>query len=263
MNAPVKCVTWNVNSIRARLHRVTAFLKAHQPDVVCLQELKCTADVFPYLPIREMGYQAALYGQPTYNGVAILAREMPENVHVGLDNQARVIAGTTLGVRWINLYVPNGQKVGSDKYEYKLRWLAELESFLADQEEIAPEYVLMGDFNVVLDELDTAHPERWEGKIPVDPSTRERLKVIQDRWKLVDILRKHAPGPGVFTWWDFRTRGFEWNDGIRIDHILATPGLAERSLHAWVDVEERGKEKPSDHAPVLARFLPPNGHPAR
>jgi len=263
MQSPIKCVTWNVNSVRARTERILAFLDAHQPDIACLQEIKCTESKFPFALLQERGYQAAVFGQPAYNGVAILASEHPTDVQIGLDGEARVIAGTALGVRWINVYVPNGQRVGAEKYEYKLRWLKHLRRFLVDQMKVVKDFVLMGDFNVILDDIDTAHPDKWEGTVLCDPITRERLATIQERWKLVDVLRKHAPGPGVYTWWDYRSRGFEWNDGVRIDHILATPGIAARSVNAWVDVEERGQERPSDHAPVLARILRPNGHQAK
>ncbi len=261
MDSPIKCVTWNVNSARARYERMAAFLTAHQPDVVCLQEVKCTAAVFPFSDLMDLGYEAALFGQRTYNGVAILSREQVSQVDTGLDQEARVIAGTALGVRWINVYVPNGQRVGSAKYQYKLAWLAQLESFLLEQQARHGDFVLVGDFNVIFDDLDAAHPDAWEGTVLCDPATRGKVEKIRQRLGLVDILRKHAPGPGVYTWWDYRSSGFEWNDGVRIDHILMTPGLASRSVNAWVDAAERGRERPSDHAPVLARLLL-SGHPA-
>ena len=261
MSSPLKYATWNVNSVRARIDRVTAFLEAHRPDLVGIQELKCTDEKFPYAPLKSLGYHIELFGQPTYNGVALLSAAPITDVDTGLDKEARVIAGTAFGTRWINVYVPNGQRIGSEKYDYKLRWLKKLEPFLQRQKERFGDFVLMGDFNIIQDDLDVAHPDEWKKAVICDPVTRELVHGIRERLGLDDILRKHAPGPGVYTWWDYRTRGFSWNDGIRIDHIFLTEGLVERSVHAWVDIQERAQEKPSDHAPVLARLLP-NGHPA-
>ena len=213
MGSPIKCATWNVNSARARLGHITAFLSAHQPDVVCLQELKCTEADFPSGTLMELGFESVVHGQRTYNGVAILSRTRATEVDTGLDDEARVIAGTTLGVRWINVYVPNGRRVGSSKYDYKLRWLAQLEDFLVAQRSRHGEFVLMGDFNVILEDLDTAHPEDWKGTVLCDPATRAQVDRIRQRLALKDILRKYAPGPGVYTWWDYRNRGFQTNDG--------------------------------------------------
>ncbi len=260
----VKIVTWNVNSARARLGRLTTFLEAHKPDVACLQEIKATDGTFPFDALEAMGYKAAIFGQPSYNGVAILSRKEAIDIDCGLDEQARVIAATACGIRFVNVYVPNGGQVGSDKHEYKLRWLRELEAFLADQQARHGDFVVLGDFNVAPAALDAAHPEDWTASVLCEPRTRERLADLEQRFNLVDLLRQHAEGAGVYTWWDYRTDGFRWNDGLRIDHILATPTLAESCVHAWVDVAERGNERPSDHAPVLARLLVPgvNGHPA-
>lgn len=256
MTTPIKCVSWNVNSARARLERIKDFLAAHRPDVLCLQELKCTEAKFPLADVRALGYEAALFGQPTYNGVAILSKRRAAAVDTGLDDQARVIAGTVLGVRWVNVYVPNGQRVGSEKYRYKLAWLDKLENFLVAQKARYGEFVLMGDFNTIFDVLDAAHPAAWEGTVLHDPATRAKMEGICRRLRLEDAVRRHAPGPGLYTWWDYRNRGFQVNDGLRIDHIFMTPALAARSVNAWVDVAERGAERPSDHAPLLARLIP-------
>ncbi len=261
MSSVIKCITWNVNGIRTRRDRVSALLEAHQPDVVCLQEVKCTQEKYPLDSFLRSGYESAVFGQPAYNGVAILSRQRATDVATGLDDQARAIAGTVHGIRWVNVYVPNGGTVGSPKYAYKLGWLEQLEVFLMTQLALGDDLVVMGDFNVIVDNLDTAHPAAWEGSVLCDPETRMLLSRIMKRFGLVDVLRKHAPGPGVYTWWDYRTRAFGRNDGVRIDHILMTPGLAARSVNAWVDVDERGCDRPSDHAPVLARLLT-NGHPA-
>ncbi len=260
----LKLVTWNVNSARARLERIETFLAAHRPDVACLQEIKATEDTFPFEALRVLGYEAAIFGQPSYNGVAVVSRQPAADIACGLDKEARVIAATVFGVRLINVYVPNGGRVGSVKHEYKLRWLDALGDFLEGQQETYGDFVLLGDFNVAPNALDAAHPEAWQASVLCDPMARERLAGLVDRFGLVDLIRKHAAGPGVYTWWDYRTDGFRWNDGLRIDHILASGALADACANAWVDVAERGRARPSDHAPVLARFLKPavNGHPA-
>lgn len=262
--APIKIVTWNVNSARARLGRLTGFLEAHEPDVACLQEIKATNDTFPFEALKALGYQSAIFGQPSYNGVAILSRAEATDIECGLDEQARVIAATLFGIRFVNVYVPNGGQVGSAKHDYKLRWLDALETFLAGQRARHGDFVILGDFNVAPTELDAAHPEAWEASVLCEPRTRARLADLTKRFDLVDLIRQHAEGSGIYTWWDYRTDGFRWNDGLRIDHILTTPGLSGGCVHAWVDVAERGNERPSDHAPVLARLLLPdvNGHPA-
>ena len=261
MVSPLKFATWNVNGIRARHDRMLAFLEAHQPDLVGLQELKCVEEHFPLQAVEELGYQAAIHGQKSWNGVAILSRAPASDVDVGLDEQSRAIAATVHGVRWINLYVPNGSKVGADKYHYKLRWLDALEDFLTEQQASHGDFVVMGDFNIILHDYDACRPDAWESVVICDPVTRRRLEAIMERFGLTDIIRRFHPGPGIYTWWDYVTSGFEWNNGVRIDHILATPSVTERIVNAWVNVDERGEEKPSDHVPVLARMLT-NGLPA-
>ena len=225
--ATLKLVTWNVNSARARLERIETFLAAHRPDVACLQEIKATEDTFPFEALRVLGYEAAIFGQPSYNGVAVVSRQPAADIACGLDKEARVIAATVFGVRLINVYVPNGGRVGSVKHEYKLRWLDALGDFLEGQQETYGDFVLLGDFNVAPNALDAAHPEAWQASVLCDPMARERLAGLVDRFGLVDLIRKHAAGPGVYTWWDYRTDGFRWNDGLRIDHILASGALAD------------------------------------
>lgn len=211
-------------------------------------------ETFPFAAIEETGYQAFIYGQPSYNGVAILAREPVKDLRVGLDREARVIAGSIHNLRVINVYVPNGQHIGAPKHVYKLRWLDDLSKFLKNERDKFKEFILTGDFNITFNDLDVAHPDPWRDSVLCDPAAREKLKLITEKYSLSDILRRHSKGPGIYTWWDFRTRGFEWNDGVRIDHILATPKLAAQSSNSWVDIEERGLERPSDHAPVLMRL---------
>ncbi len=255
MSHPVKIVTWNVNSARARLVRILDFLERHSPDVVCLQEIKATQETFPYAEIEEAGYQAFIHGQPSYNGVAILARGVVDEIRTGLDNEARVIACSVHNLRIVNIYVPNGRRIGVPKHAYKLRWLDRLRKFLNAEREKHKEFILTGDFNIAFDDLDVAHPDSWRDSVLCDPEARKKLDTFMNKFALSDLLRKHAKGPGIYTWWDFRTRGFEWNDGVRIDHILATPKLSKLSRNSWVDVEERDLERPSDHAPVLTRLF--------
>ena len=252
---PIKIVTWNVNSARARLVRILDFLERHTPDIICLQEVKATHETFPSDALEEVGYQSVIYGQPSYNGVAILAREAIEDVRTGLDKEARVIASSVHDLRIINIYVPNGRHIGAPKHAYKLRWLDMLPSFLASEREKHHDFILAGDFNVALDDLDVAHPDNWTGSVLCDPIAREKVLAMMENFSLTDTLRRYNKGPGVYTWWDFRTRGFDWNDGARIDYILSTPGITAQSTNSWIDIDERTLERPSDHAPVLMRLF--------
>ena len=263
MQRVLKIVTWNVNSVRARLPHLRKLLSEQQPDIICIQEVKSHDQTFPFETFHALKYQVALHGEPTYNGVAILSPNPPEDVDRGLDGQARVIAATCFGTRIVNVYVPNGSSIGTDKHAYKLRWLDALVEFLDEQRRQYGEFVLVGDFNVVPKSIDAARPENWEGNILFDPITREKVQALMQRFSLVDLHRKHAPGPGIYTWWDYRNNGFPRNDGLRIDFTLATPALAAECIHAWVDLEERAEERPSDHAPVAVRLLrQASAHPA-
>ncbi len=255
----VKFVTWNVNSARARIERILKFLERHSPDIVCLQEIKATEETFPFDQIHELGYQSYIYGQPSYNGVALLTREPVEDIESGFDNEARVIAGTVNRMRVINVYVPNGRKIGTPKHAYKLQWLDALDQFLEHQYEEHREFILAGDLNVALNDIDVAHPDSWRDSVLCDPAARVKMEAIMKKFSLRNILRKHMPSPGIYTWWDFRTRGFDWNDGVCIDYVLGTPSISHSSTNAWVDVMERDLERPSDHAPVLARFNASSG----
>ncbi len=254
----MKIATWNVNSVRARLERLLAWLAKTEPDIVCLQELKAREDAFPYDAIRTAGYHAAVYGQPTYNGVAILSRIEPRNIVQGLDDgiadpQARFLAAQVGEVQVISAYVPNGQVVGSEQYAYKLDWLRRVQAFLDRHFTPATPLVLCGDFNVARDERDVANPAAWAPSVLCHPAGREALETLLG-WGLIDVLRQqHAEG-GLYSWWDYRNLGFPKNDGLRIDYIFATQPLAERCTAAEIDRQERKGEKPSDHAPVIALF---------
>ncbi len=254
----MKIATWNVNSVRARLERLLAWLERTQPDIVCLQELKGRQDVFPHEAIREAGYHAAVYGQRTFNGVAVLSRTEPTRVLRGLDDgvedpQARLLAVEVAGIQVVSAYVPNGQVVGSPAYAYKLDWLARLRAFLARHFAPKMPLVLCGDFNVARDERDVANPEAWVETVLFHPTSRAALEELLT-WGLSDVFRqRHAEG-GLYSWWDYRMLAFAKNDGLRLDYIFATPPLARRCIGAEIDREERKGEKPSDHAPVIAEF---------
>lgn len=254
----MKIATWNVNSIRARQERVLAWLAAEGPDVLCLQELKVTDAEFERPPFEALGYHLELHGQPTYNGVAILAREPIVDVARTLaddvdDPQARLIAGTVAGVRVVSVYCPNGGEVGSDKWLYKLRWFERLRGWLDRHADPVTRLALCGDYNVAPDDLDVKNPASWAETTLCHPEARAALARVAD-WGLVDVVRHHHPEGGVFSWWDYRMLGFPKNDGLRIDHVFATRSLAERSTSAGVDRNARKGQKPSDHAPVWAEF---------
>ncbi len=254
----MKIATWNVNSIRARHDRLLAWLDRHAPDVLCLQELKGTDDAFPFDAVSEAGYHAVVFGQKTYNGVAILSRAEPTDVERGMgddvdDPQARLVSAQIGGVRVICAYVPNGQEVGSDKYAYKLGWMRRLRDHLDRRFASSDDLVLCGDFNVAPDDADVANPERWADSVLCHRDVRDGLEHVGG-WGLVDVFRQHHPEGGVYSWWDYRRLAFPKNDGLRLDHIFATESLAERCTAAEVDRDERKGTKPSDHAPVIATF---------
>jgi exodeoxyribonuclease-3 len=250
--------TWNVNSIKARHERLMSWLAAESPDIVCLQELKVTEEVFPFDDLRAIGYHSAVSAQKTWNGVAILSKEPITNVVAGMqddvdDPQARAISASTFGIDVVGVYVPNGKTVGSDKWEYKIRWMRRLRDSIARRFSPTDELVLCGDVNIAPTEDDVAFPEKWAASVLCDPAGRKALSEIMD-FGFTDVVRKHNEGPGPLTWWDYRMLAFPKGDGLRIDHILATEALANRSTDAWVARDERKGVKPSDHAPVLASF---------
>ena len=254
----MKIATWNVNSVRARLERLLAWLQKAQPDIVCLQELKAKEEAFPFDAIRAAGYHAAVFGQPTYNGVAILSRIEPPKILRGMDDgvddpQARFLAAQLGDIQVLSAYVPNGQVVGSEPYAYKLEWLGRLRAFL--ERHLTPEtsLVLCGDFNVARDERDVADPAAWEESVLYHPTSRAALEELLD-WGLVDVLRQQHPEGGLYSWWDYRNLAFPKNDGLRLDYIFATQPLACRCTAAEIDRQERKGETPSDHAPVIAEF---------
>ncbi len=254
----MRLATWNVNSVRARLPRLLAWLERRRPDAVCLQETKVVDEDFPRAEIEALGYECIVHGQKTYNGVAVLARGGASSVIRGLpgdgeDAERRLVAAR-LGDVWVlSAYVPNGKEVGTPSYEYKLAWLARLRAFLDDTFDPAAPLALCGDFNVAPGDLDVWDPELWRGRILFSEPEKHALGEVT-AWGLEDTLRRHHPEGGVYTWWDYRAGAFHRGWGVRIDHVLATRPLAARCAAVEVDRDERKGEKPSDHAPVIADF---------
>jgi len=249
--------TWNVNSVRARLPRLLPWLEEKRPDVVCLQETKCLDEVFPREPIEDLGYHIEAFGQKTYNGVAILSKSTPEDVIRGLPGEdesadKRVIGAIVDGVMVLNLYVVNGKEVGSDKYAYKLDWMGRVADLIRDSYPMDERVVVTGDFNVTFDDRDIAEPDLWRDKILCSEPERAAMARIMEPG-LKDAFRELCDEEGHFTWWDFRTRGFQrGNRGLRIDHFLMSPPAIEACSLVSIDREARDGEKPSDHAPVIA-----------
>lgn len=253
----MKIATWNVNSLKVRLPHVTEWLESAKPDVLVLQEIKQVSDAFPSEALEELGYRGVANGQKTYNGVANIARHElldPVTDIPGLDDeQRRVLATTVNGVRVVNLYVPNGQEVGSDKYSYKLGWLAALRDWLADEMKQHEKLVVLGDFNIAPDDRDVYDPEKWGDAILCSPAERAALGELTELG-LTDVFRNFDQPDATFSWWDYRAAGFRRNAGLRIDLILASPALAEACTASYIDREPRTWERPSDHTPVIAEF---------
>ena len=253
----MKIATWNVNSLRVRLEHVADWLGSSTADVVGLQELKLPDEDFPQAEVEALGLHAAWFGQRTYNGVAILSREPISDVITGIpafdDPQRRVIAGTVGGVRVINVYVPNGQAVGSDKYAYKLAWLERLRDYVARELAAHERLVVVGDYNIAPEDRDVHDPARWEGSVHVSPPERAALRELLSTG-LEDTFRLFEQPPETFSWWDYRMGAFRRNHGLRIDLVLASATLSRSCIGCHVDRRPRTWERPSDHAPVIATF---------
>lgn len=253
----MKIATWNVNSLKVRLAHVLDWLSEHEPDVLALQETKLTDDKFPVDAINEAGYHVAYSGQKTYNGVALISRAALDDVVTDvddLDDPARRILGATVnGVRVLNLYVVNGQEVGSEKYEHKLFWLRQVSRYIEDDLRQHSRYVVLGDFNIAPDDRDVHDPQAWHEKILCSTPERERLQGILAHG-LKDTFRLFEQPERAFSWWDYRAFAFRRNMGLRIDLILASDSLAAHCTRCWIDTAPRKLERPSDHAPVVAEF---------
>ncbi|MGD1853255.1 MAG: exodeoxyribonuclease III [Leptolyngbyaceae cyanobacterium] len=278
----MQVASWNVNSVRTRLNQVTQWLQDNPAvDVLCLQETKVVDADFPKAPFEELGYHTSIYGQKAYNGVALISKAPLDNIRMGfgavldpevvgdLDDQKRVISGVLNGVRILNLYVPNGSSIGSEKYEYKLRWLALLKQYLIKTLEETTKLNVCGDFNIALENKDIYTDEKRDKHIMSSPKERETLKDVlavgrspMERDSLSDVLtvgladafRKFTDEGGHFSWWDYRAASFRRNMGWRIDHHYLSPELYQQATRCWIDIEPRKLEKPSDHTPVIVEY---------
>ncbi|MDR1648542.1 MAG: exodeoxyribonuclease III [Zoogloeaceae bacterium] len=252
-----RLATWNVNSLKVRLPHLLDWLAETRPDIVALQETKLEDPNFPRAELEAAGYHAAFSGQKTYNGVALVSRAAMANVICGNpyfpDLQKRLIAATLAGTRVICAYFPNGQEVGSDKYAYKLAWLAALNLWLKEELSRHPRLVLCGDFNLAPEDADVHDPADWKDKILCSPPERAAFQGLLDLG-LQDAFRLFPQPEKSFSWWDYRMLGFQKNRGLRIDHILLSPALAQTCTASGIDRAPRKRERPSDHAPVWAEF---------
>jgi len=253
--------TWNVNSLKVRLPHLLAWVAEYAPDVVALQETKLTDDAFPYDELAAAGYASTASGQKTYNGVAVLTRvpraAAPGDVVKAIpgfpDEQKRVLAVTVGDVRVVDVYIPNGQSVDSDKYRYKLSWLAALTAWLRQEIARHPKLVLLGDYNIAPEDRDVHDPKAWAGQVLFSEPEKEAFRGLV-ALGLTDAFRLFEQPERAYSWWDYRMLAFPKKNGLRIDHILVTPALAKACTSCTIDVEPRRAERPSDHAPVVARF---------
>ncbi|HEY0664730.1 MAG TPA: exodeoxyribonuclease III [Gallionella sp.] len=253
----MKLATWNVNSLKVRLPQVLDWLTANPVDVLCLQETKLQDEEFPKAELAAAGYRSAFSGQKTYNGVAILSREPAGDVQTGIpgfaDEQKRVIAATIGGIRVVNVYIPNGQSIDSDKYQYKLGWLAALHDWLREELARYPKLALLGDYNIAPEDRDVHDPKAWEGNVLVSETERQQFRNLV-RLGLHDSFRLFEQEEKSFSWWDYRMMGFRRNHGLRIDHILISEPLATLCKSCIIDRAPRKLERPSDHTPVVAEL---------
>lgn len=251
----MRIATWNVNSLKVRLQHVSDWLASHQPDVLCLQETKTEDAKFPLEAITQAGYQAQISGQKTYNGVALLSRTPATDVQAGIpgfaDEQKRVLAATYGDTRVICVYIPNGESVESEKYQYKLRWLGALTDWLRAELQKYPKLALLGDYNIAPEDRDVWDPKEWEGKVLFSAPEHAAFNALT-ALGLKDSFRMFDQPERSFTWWDYRMNAFRRKLGLRIDHILLSEPLAQACTACAVDIEPRKLERPSDHAPVFA-----------
>ena len=253
MNIVLKLASWNVNSLKIRLEQVLQWLESSHTDILALQETKLIDENFPAQIFQERGFHVVFAGQKTYNGVAIISRhpicDVVTDIPDLLDPQRRILAATVAGLRLINLYVPNGAAVGTDKYEYKLMWLAKVTVFIEQQLNQYPQVAVVGDFNIAPEDRDVHDPEEWIGCVLVSPEERQAFSKLV-ALGLNDSFRKFSQDEKLFSWWDYRAAAFRRNRGMRIDHILLNNVLNNQCLESRIDVEPRRAERPSDHTPV-------------
>lgn len=254
MNKQIKIASWNVNSIKIRLEQVKSLLIQENIDILSLQETKIIDADFPLQVFTEMGYCVEFSGQKSYNGVAIISKKPITNIETNIpnfpDSQKRIIAASIADLRIINLYVPNGGAIDSEKYQYKLEWLNHITKFLEDQLRNFPNLIVVGDFNIAPHDVDVHDPKAWEGSTLVSAKEREALQNILNL-KLYDSFRKFTQEPNYFTWWDYRAASFRRNLGLRIDLILVSEPLLKHCLSNQIITQFRKDPRPSDHAPVV------------
>jgi exodeoxyribonuclease-3 len=260
----MRIATWNVNSIKQRLDAVTQWVKEADPDILCLQEIKCVTEAFPADAFEALGYNAAVHGQKGFNGVAILSKHRLEDVTVGLpgatdeeDSQSRYIeavVSTAEGVlRVASIYLPNGNPPQSEKYPYKLRWMERLHRYAYERLGFEEPLVMAGDYNVIPTEADVSDPENWQTDALFLPQTRALFRDLL-HLGLTDAVRATSDAAGLYTFWDYQAGCWQRNKGLRIDHLLLSPQAADRLAAVGIDKAMRGREKPSDHVPVWAEF---------
>ncbi len=254
----MKIATWNVNSINVRLEHALKWLDSTKTDVLCIQETKCVDENFPFAEFEEAGYHAAFMGEKSYNGVAILSKHEIENVQKNMHDDEesspkRFIAADINGIHIVNTYIPNGTKLWSDKFDFKLDWLQRLRRYFDQNCDLKSDVILCGDFNVAPHEIDVWSVARWEGRLHFSIPERAAMYHVM-QWGFADAYRKINPDLKEYSWWDFRTNAFPKNEGLRIDHIWTSPSLTDRCTKSWIDREPRGWERPSDHTPVVAEF---------
>lgn len=256
----MKIATWNINGINSRLQHVLDWCAKNQPDVLCLQELKCVDSRFPKAKLRTAGFpHIEFHGEKAYNGVAIVSKhpilEPQKNFpRDAADAPRRLIAGTINGIRIVNVYAPHGTALGSDKFTFKLDWLKRLRKYFDKNHKLSDDVLLCGDLNVAPHELDVWKVSLWKDKMHFTKPERDAIQDVK-KWGFVDVFRQINDDVQEYSWWDYFHHSFEKDRGLRIDHIWTSPALAERCTDCWIDKEPRGLEQPSDHAPVIAEFL--------
>lgn len=254
----MKIATWNVNSIAIRLEHVLKWIQETKTDVVCLQETKCVAEKFPKDEFLKIGYNSAVLGQKSYNGVAILSNHEIEEIQYNFpdddaDAPKRLLAASINGIRIVNTYIPNGTELWSDKFDFKLDWLQRLRRFFDETCSLETDVLLCGDFNVAPDERDVYDVKTWEGKLHFSKPERAALDYVK-RWGFIDVFRKFEETGGHYSWWNYREGAFQKDNGLRIDHIWTSSVLADKCTSCRIDREPRTWERPSDHTPVVAEF---------
>jgi exodeoxyribonuclease-3 len=258
----MRIATWNINSIKQRVENLTAWLKERQPDVVCLQETKCVDEAFPREPLEDLGYNIAIHGQKTFNGVAILSKHPFNEVTPRLpgddaDDHARFMEASIscngAHVRVASIYLPNGNPVDTEKYPYKISWMDRLYHYVSERLKLEEELILAGDYNVIPAAPDVYDPQGWSEDALFRPQTREKFRALL-HLGLTDAVRASSDEAGLYTFWDYQAGAWQKNNGLRIDHLLLSPRAADRLVATGIDKHVRAWEKPSDHVPVFADF---------